>query len=536
MATSARPPHVNSTEKPVLSRWWSNLTTLWNRLAFSYWGAIILVGSLPLIVRVAMLPWHPIPKPQITDEFSHLLIADTLAAGRVANPTHPFADHFETIYEFQRPVYASKYMPGQGLVMAAGQVIGGHPWWGVWASCGIMCGAVCWMLYGWVSPSWALVGGLLCVFRIGILSYWINSYLGGSVTAFGGALALGALPRLLKSRKAGWAAAFASGLAITVSVRIYEGLLFSVALLILLAAWLVRAKGMSVRQITTTLLAPIAAVFLLAAAAFGYYNFRITGKAWLTPYQLSQRMYGVPRGFIFQARLPKPDVRFQDQRQVYEWQFNTTVGIKKRWRMFREFYLGPGLIIALLFLPLARKDRAVYELAGVCVFVCAGTLLYWYFLEHYLAPITAALFGLVVIGLRELWNWKLVNQTISRLAAVGIVLFDITSNISAGYQGVAMGPVGRKFVNFAESRSKIEEQLQRTGGQHLVFVRTGPKHPFEVEWIYNRADIDRAQIIWAREIDPESDARLAANMSGRSVWLADVDARPVQLSALRTKH
>ena len=135
-------PH-NELKSSERGYWRVGLTRLWNTIAARSWLAVTVVGALPLILRVAMLPWHPMPKPQIMDEFSHLLIADTFASGRIVNPTHPFWEHFETIYEFQRPAYASEFMPGHGLVMAVGQLIGGHAWWGVWASCGLMCGAVC---------------------------------------------------------------------------------------------------------------------------------------------------------------------------------------------------------------------------------------------------------------------------------------------------------------------------------------------------------------------------------------------------------
>ena len=99
-----------------------------------------------LIVRAALLPIWPIPRPSIYDEFSYLLQADTFAHGRLTNHPHPLWQFFESVYILQQPTYTSKYPPGQALAMAAGQVLLGNPWFGIWLSCGFFAAALCWAL------------------------------------------------------------------------------------------------------------------------------------------------------------------------------------------------------------------------------------------------------------------------------------------------------------------------------------------------------------------------------------------------------
>jgi hypothetical protein len=130
--------------------------------------------------RVALLPLLPRPEPLIQDEFSYLLSADTFAQGRLTNPPLPEPQFFESPHVLLRPIYASKYQPGQGLILALGQKLAGHPYWGVVVSCALMVFLFCWAADAWLPPQWSLIAGGLAAVLFFIPSYWFTSYWGGS--------------------------------------------------------------------------------------------------------------------------------------------------------------------------------------------------------------------------------------------------------------------------------------------------------------------------------------------------------------------
>ncbi|MBV8733089.1 MAG: hypothetical protein JO336_25045, partial [Acidobacteriia bacterium] len=202
--------------------------------------AVLTAAILPVITRLALLPALPIPQPLQPDEFGYLLLADTFASGRITNPTHPLWRYFETLYVFHQPTYTSLYPIVPGLLLAVPIALRAHPWFGVCASAGLMCAALTWMLQAWLPPKWALLGALIAAARFSIATYWINSYWGGASGAIGGALLLGALPRLIRQARVRDALLAALGVAILSQSRPFEGALLTVLIAALLLYRLTR--------------------------------------------------------------------------------------------------------------------------------------------------------------------------------------------------------------------------------------------------------------------------------------------------------
>jgi hypothetical protein len=82
----------------------------------------------------------------------------------------------------------------------------------------------------------------------------------------------------------------------------------------------------------------------------------------------------------------------------------------------------------------------------------------------------------------------------------------------------------------AERRVGVQEALAAQPGQQLVIVRYSPRHIFQEEWVYNDADIDSSQVVWARDLGPEQDRELLHYYPGRTAWLLEPDQQTPSLT------
>jgi hypothetical protein len=532
-------------------RWLAPLERGFNNVARRRGLSVILVGTLALGGRLALLPVLPVPDPAVHDEFSYLLAADTFAHGRLANPTHPMWVHFETFHVNQRPTYVSMYYPAQGLFLALGQVMFGHPFWGVWLSTGLMCAAICWMLQGWLSPVWALVGGLLAVIRLGTLSYWMNSYWGGSVAALGGALVLGALPRIRRHLRTRDAVLLGVGFALIANTRPYEGLFFLIPVAWYLLSLMQRSSSPR-RVILSRGFAPPSLILVLTLAAMAYYFWCTTGSPFRTPFEVNVATYNPVPYFPWQTvkQVPVYTHAVMDKFYLGWWMQQYELGrthpgvlLILKSCIFWFFFIGPLLtipIVAICFvlpygISVRQFSRRTRFFLLLCAVVILGSLLPVYFNPHYVAPITSAVYALILIALQNIRRWKPWGRT-SGVAIIRAVVVIAVMMFLLRMAKPSWAATDSSFATWCSPfvansyRAEITSQLIGTSGNHLVLVRYAPEHAPINEWVYNGADLDNSKVVWARDMGAEKNSELIRYFRCHKVWSINPDEVPPKLS------
>jgi hypothetical protein len=537
----------------VRSTWFSPLERVFSRLARRRGLAVAVVGFTELLLRLALLPWFPIPLPTIPDEFSFLLAADTFASGRLTNPTPAMWQHFESIQISMQPTYMSMYFPGYGLVLAPGKVLFGHPWYGQLCVTALMCAGICWMLQAWLPPAWALLGGLLAVLRIGLFSYWINTYTGGGcVPGLGGALVLGALPRITRNAKARDFILLTVGVILLAYSRPYEGLLLCVPVSIALGYWLLFGKNRPAPMVLLRRAAVPILLMIFAGSWFAYYNYRNFGSPLTLPYVQHRATYAVAPTFIWQSPRPEPAYRHKAMHDFYAInelkEFNKfyhasafVPGLLIKGARTLLFYAGFLLLPPLLMIHHIFRDRRVRFLLICCFVFVAGMTAEAALLAYYLAPVMTAFFAIGLQCMRHLRQWKPEGKPAGRAMqrllvtlCVVMAVLAILKEVSQPGAVMAFSPAIPCYGKCSGSlqqgldRSHLLTDLEQIPGKHLVIVRYSRDHDPQDEWVYNAPDIDASKVIWAREMDAKSNAQLIDYYKDRRVWLVQPDVGPVE--------
>jgi hypothetical protein len=429
---------------------------------------------------------------------------------------------------FQEPAYASIYPIGQGAILALGRVLTGYPWSGVLLSVALMSGGIAWMLYGYLPPGWAAVGGLIAALHFGLAPQWIGSYWGGAFCAFGGALMFGAFGRLREAPAKAMAITAGAGWAIVWLIRPYESVLLFVFMWMAVAVHAIRRRSQWRRWGVSLVL--FASVQLFAGALTLLHNRAVTGSPVTLPYRLSQTVYGTPQSFFWQRPIESPGIHVAELESLYEWQRNQKEDLDEHpvrqfvrvVRDFWNFYVTTWYAVPVIGLLLLLGDGWVRVALSLIACALLVSAMYPFFLVHYVAAYTPVVVFLIVRGLIGLSAWSLRHVPVGRVLAVFIIVGGVLSPMPLAPLAAAVG-VGSAGVEPPWLREQLSQRLSAIGGRHVVFVRYDPGHSFHDEWVFNAANVDDAEIVWCRALDGAANDDVIRYYRERTVWLAVVD-------------
>lgn len=498
-----------------------------------------LLTATTLLVSVTISYLRP-PIPRVHDEFSYLLAGDTYAHGRAANPQQPMWRHFEAPHVLQYPTYASKYPPGQGLLLALGQWSTGLPIAGVWLSSALAVVAGYWMLLGMVPPRWAALGGWALVVHPGLQLTWGQSYWGGALAFAAGALVFGAAARLshpARDLRLLDAMLMATGALLLAITRPFEGLIAC----LLIAVWVVvrwsRYGWPAWRPLVVRVLAPQFCLLLLGALGLAEYNHAVTGCAFRMPYQWHEQLYGVCPLFLFSQPAAQPTYLHESLRQFHaEWsmdwfrQQQSLAGLAKVKLGFLYYVTMVLMPLPLLapaaLLPWWRGAKLCGPVAvAIATWIISQTAVWnW---PHYIAPVAPVVLLVAVSGLRNLrvlasrWSWAAATPRLVLYAQAAVFLWAAATWVQE--------PAG----GWHRYRHALAQHLTSQPGKHLVLVEYSPMHEPLEEWVYNEADIDAAQVVWAHSMSASENAELADYFHDRRVWRLAADLPQPRLAPYR---
>ncbi|MGO9917694.1 MAG: hypothetical protein ACLQIB_23735 [Isosphaeraceae bacterium] len=508
----------------------------WRRVVMNRPLAVVATGLLSLWVCLLLHRVSP-DTPVVTDEYAYLIASQTFAEGRLTNPQHPLWQHFQAEHILDSPTYMAKYPPAQGLALAAGRILFGDPWWGVWIPFACGAAAVCWMLQAWVSRRWALIGGLMTAVHPSMhnqLAYqwhgmhlfsWTQSFWGGGVAMLGGALFLGGVRRAVLKPRAWPCFVTSVGMLILANSRPFEGLLVVAATLCYVAVIAIRRIVTNPGELRAGLIHrlcwPALIPLVVGLGAMARYNKAVTNSYLQFPYMAYEQRHSrtplfwwlPPRAIShadpavmvwdyshFQGRGGEGD--YSTVRDVLAVSYDKIQTLTYYFFGFRRWYLCvPFLFVfgaVTLLLASGTWSRAAVVIAAV---FGVGILQATYIAPHYSAPLYPLL---QYFWCRFLRFCCLPSRTWfvpGRLVAACLMIWSV-----ARFQPIE--PVHR-----SPSPASVRQELEERGGLHLVLV----DHDFRGA-PGNEADIDRSKVIFARVLSPEDNARLLEYYRGRTVW------------------
>jgi hypothetical protein len=190
-------------------------------------------------------------------------------------------------------------------------------------------------------------------------------------------------------------------------------------------------------------------------------------------------------------------------------------------RFYRFFFLPPLYLALVGFLFSLREARMRWVAAALAI-LGLGANFFPYLTVNYLAGATCLFLLASVAGLEQVGRMKALGPDIARILIVLCIAefvalhFDIWNPMQYGSQ---------------QRRIQVNRNLEAMKGQLLIFVRYSSRHSSQNEWVWNKADIDSARVIYAHDLGPEKNARLIRYYANRKVLLLEPDEFVPRLAA-----
>jgi hypothetical protein len=279
----------------------------------------------------------------------------------------------------------------------------------------------------------------------------------------------------------------------------------------------------------------------LFLGALAYYNVSVTGNPLRLPYVVHESTYGQcplflwdspPSTKVYRHAVLK-EYHHQWSRDAYRRQQHALGWIREKatsliamWR----FFLGVALTIPLVVIPrFVHHPTLRFALASTTLLLAASSAVAW-MLPHYLAPTAPLLFLVVTVALRCLGTAQRAGQRVGPSLVGAVVLLHTVTLVAAIVPYCQQPQTGWQW-----QRARLLETLEQTPGQHLVLVHYGGQHNVHAEWVYNRADIDGAKVVWARDMGDQCNQPLLDYFRHHRVWHVDADAEPVRFVEFSTR-
>ncbi len=203
------------------------------------------------------------------------------------------------------------------------------------------------------------------------------------------------------------------------------------------------------------------------------------------------------------------------------------------------FYLWPQFLPVIAVTPFLFHDRKIRFFSMVAAICAVGMIAVAWSQPHYAAPLTAAIFFLIVQTLRHVNRWTYRGRPIGISFVRTIVIFSVVMTGVYVVNAIRM-PSLSSFVATAgiwagpvnNDRASLIHKLQAIPGKHLVIVRYDTGTYEANDWVYNLSDLSQEKIVWAREITEGDTNQLLKAFSDRSIWIVEPQTFPIRITQI----